>query len=168
MSVIQLNERSAFPGCWCCACACLRVCVIIRLRQGWWSACVIVKRVCVSLGVCWQGGWLGTGPCWLGNCSDTESDATRENRQVLCTRSSESRPWDTLPQHRHHYEARRTHHAHVYTHVPVCIRALLFVHTHILQCINTHKYTDLSIHPHVHAVHRPANTHACTHTQTEA
>lgn len=112
------------------ACSCLWVCVIIRLRQGWWGACVIVKcalSVCVCL--CWQGGRLGTGPCWLGSCSDTESDATRENRQVLCAGSLESRPWDMLPLHRHHDVARHTHAhtVHMYTHtIPVCTHAHIF------------------------------------------
>lgn len=102
-----------------CVRVCSWVCVIIRLRQGWWGACVCV---CVH----WQGGWLGIGPCWLGSCSDTESDATRENRQVLCTMSSESRPRDTLPPHCHHYEAQHTPR----TRVRTCTRVYPCAHTY--------------------------------------
>lgn len=78
----------------------------------------IVCCVCV----CWQGGWLGTVPCWLGSCSDTESDATRENRQVLCTGS---KPRDMLPKHRHHHEHRCTF-VHLWT--LVCAQSYSTVH----------------------------------------
>lgn len=57
MSVIQLNERSAFPGRLWCASPWERV--IIRLRQGCWSACGIVKwALCVCGRACDRaGGW---------------------------------------------------------------------------------------------------------------
>lgn len=109
LSVIRLNGSSGFPRCWRCESDCERFNPADEVRVRLSSA------VCVC--VCWQGGWLGTVPCWLGSCSDTESDATGENRQLIYT-------W-TPP--------RRTRSPNIVTtpstHVPVCIRELLFVQT---------------------------------------
>lgn len=97
MSVIQLNKRSAFPGCWCCAC--LWVCVIIRFRQGCMFDCQVCSshvRVCVCVLTGRVAGHraLLTGELlrhWL-RCHQGEQ-----------TGALYREPWDTLPQHCHHY-----------------------------------------------------------------
>lgn len=59
---------------------------------------------------------------------------------------------------------KRTHarHARMHTHVPVCIRALLFASTRILQCIDIHKYTDFKQTP-ACARREHTSMHARTH-----
>ena len=37
---------------------------------GWFSTCVCVRELCLSVGVCVGGGWLSACVCggWLGVC----------------------------------------------------------------------------------------------------
>lgn len=67
MSVIQLNKRSAFPGCWWCACLFVLVSVCHNPVEGRLVRCMCDCQVCsesVSVCVDRAGGWAQGPADW--------------------------------------------------------------------------------------------------------
>lgn len=91
----------------------------IQPRQDWWSACEVVKRT-----VCWQGGWLGTVPCWRGSCSDTAPPG-RTGSFFIHELREQRLPGDALSKHCHRSEHTCSR---VHLRAPVCANTCSSVH----------------------------------------